>query len=37
VNRFRREDVVNGDLRAEMLQNAPASKGDYFKVFKTVE
>ncbi len=36
-NRFRNEDTVNGDQREAMLQNAPAAKGDYFKVFKTVE
>lgn len=36
-NRFRNEDAVNDDRREAMLQNAPASKGDYFKVFKTVE
>jgi len=41
ANRFRNEDAdknaINGDQREAMLQNAPASKGDYFKVFKTVE
>ena len=37
VNRFRGEDEINGDQREAMLQNAPASRGDYFKVFKTVE
>lgn len=36
-NRFREDGSVNGDRREEMLQNAPASKGDYFKVFQTVE
>ena len=36
-NRFRSEDVMNGDQREAMLQNAPASRDDYFKVFKTVE
>lgn len=36
-NRFRSEDAVNEDRREAMLQNAPATKGDYFKVFKTVE
>jgi aspartyl-tRNA(Asn)/glutamyl-tRNA(Gln) amidotransferase subunit C len=37
VNRFRDDELKNGDRRAEMLQNAPDRKGDYFKVFKTVE
>ena len=37
ANRFREDGAVNGDRREEMLQNAPASKGDYFKVFQTVE
>ena len=36
-NRFREDEVTNGDRRGEMLMNAPASKGDFFKVFKTVE
>ncbi len=36
-NRFRNDDVFNGDQREAMLQNAPDAKGDYFKVFKTVE
>jgi aspartyl-tRNA(Asn)/glutamyl-tRNA(Gln) amidotransferase subunit C len=37
ANRFRGEDALNGDGRAAMLSNAPDAKGDYFKVFKTVE
>lgn len=37
ANRFRDDNVRNVDLRDEMLKNAPAAKGDYFKVFKTVE
>lgn len=37
VNRFRNLDPINEDQRDAMLQNAPGSKGDYFKVFKTVE
>lgn len=37
VNRFRGEDNLNGDAREAMLKNAPDAKGDYFKVFKTVE
>jgi aspartyl/glutamyl-tRNA(Asn/Gln) amidotransferase C subunit len=37
VNCFRGDEVKNGDRRAEMLRNAPDKKGDYFKVFKTVE
>ncbi|MBR0598408.1 Asp-tRNA(Asn)/Glu-tRNA(Gln) amidotransferase subunit GatC [Sinanaerobacter chloroacetimidivorans] len=37
VNRFRRDEVINEDRRGEMLVNAPQAKGDYFKVFKTVE
>lgn len=37
ANRFRNEDTINGDQREAMLQNAPVVKGDYFKVFKTVE
>jgi aspartyl-tRNA(Asn)/glutamyl-tRNA(Gln) amidotransferase subunit C len=36
-NRFREDVVTNGDRRADMLANAPDTKGDYFKVFKTVE
>jgi aspartyl-tRNA(Asn)/glutamyl-tRNA(Gln) amidotransferase subunit C len=37
ANRFREDVVANGDRRAEMLENAPDRKGDFFKVFKTVE
>jgi aspartyl-tRNA(Asn)/glutamyl-tRNA(Gln) amidotransferase subunit C len=37
ANKFREDVVTNGDRREEMLANAPARKGDYFKVFKTVE
>jgi aspartyl-tRNA(Asn)/glutamyl-tRNA(Gln) amidotransferase subunit C len=37
VNRFREDELRNGDRREEMLRNAPDRKGDYFKVFKTVE
>lgn len=37
MNRFRNDDAINTDQREAMLQNAPAAKGDYFKVFKTVE
>jgi len=37
TNRFRSGDVVNEDAREAMLKNAPDAKGDYFKVFKTVE
>ena len=37
ANRFRTDQVLNGDRRSEMLQNAPDARGDYFKVFKTVE
>lgn len=37
ANRFRSEAFLNGDQRKTMLQNAPDTKGDYFKVFKTVE
>jgi aspartyl-tRNA(Asn)/glutamyl-tRNA(Gln) amidotransferase subunit C len=37
TNRFREDKVTNADRRAEMLENAPESKGDYFKVFKTVD
>jgi aspartyl-tRNA(Asn)/glutamyl-tRNA(Gln) amidotransferase subunit C len=37
VNRFRDDEVTNRDRREEMLANAPDRKGDYFKVFKTVE
>jgi aspartyl-tRNA(Asn)/glutamyl-tRNA(Gln) amidotransferase subunit C len=36
-NRFREDAVTGGDRRAEMLANAPERKGDFFKVFKTVE
>ena len=37
VNRFREDEVVNGDDRERLLSNAPESRGSYFKVFKTVE
>jgi len=37
ANRFRENTGTNSDRRGEMLQNAPEAKGDYFKVFKTVE
>jgi aspartyl-tRNA(Asn)/glutamyl-tRNA(Gln) amidotransferase subunit C len=37
VNKFRDDVVTNGDRREEMLANAPERKGDYFRVFKTVE
>lgn len=37
TNRFRKDEVENHDQRKEMLSNAPESKGDYFKVYKTVE
>ena len=37
TNRFRNEDFINEDRREAMLQNAPDARGDYFKVFKTVE
>ena len=36
-NSFREDIVTNGDRREEMLSNAPEAKGNYFKVFKTVE
>lgn len=36
-NCFREDNVTNNDRRNEVLQNAPDSKGDYFKVHKTVE
>ncbi|MDR0852446.1 MAG: Asp-tRNA(Asn)/Glu-tRNA(Gln) amidotransferase subunit GatC [Clostridiales Family XIII bacterium] len=36
-NRFREDAVTNADRREEMLANAPESKGDFFRVFKTVE
>lgn len=36
-NRFRNDEAVNPDQREAMLKNAPSAKGDYFKVFKTVE
>ncbi|MDD3168150.1 MAG: Asp-tRNA(Asn)/Glu-tRNA(Gln) amidotransferase subunit GatC [Eubacteriales bacterium] len=37
ANCFREDSPVNGDQREAMLQNAPEARGDYFKVFKTVE
>ena len=37
ANRFRKDDVLNDDQRELLLKNAPDAKGDYFKVFKTVE
>jgi aspartyl-tRNA(Asn)/glutamyl-tRNA(Gln) amidotransferase subunit C len=36
-NRFREDRVGNEDRRQEMLKNAPDRKGDFFKVFKTLE
>ncbi|MDR2487626.1 MAG: Asp-tRNA(Asn)/Glu-tRNA(Gln) amidotransferase subunit GatC [Clostridiales Family XIII bacterium] len=36
-NRFRDDEVTGSDRRADMLANAPEARGDYFKVFKTVE
>ena len=36
-NVFREDVVTNEDRRGDMLRNAPDSKGDYFKVLKTVE
>ena len=36
VNCFRTDQVKNGDDRQAVLSNAPAKKGDYFKVHKTV-
>jgi aspartyl-tRNA(Asn)/glutamyl-tRNA(Gln) amidotransferase subunit C len=36
-NRFRDDAVTGRDRRGDMLRNAPESKGDYFKVYKTVE
>ena len=35
-NCFREDVVTNGDDRQSVLSNAPAHKGDYFKVHKTV-
>jgi aspartyl-tRNA(Asn)/glutamyl-tRNA(Gln) amidotransferase subunit C len=37
VNLFREDEITNGDKRSAMLANAPEVKGDFFKVFKTVE
>ena len=37
TNRFREDIVTNQDRREDMLRNAPDKKGDFFKVFKTVE
>ena len=37
ANRFRDDAVTGSDRRADMLANAPEARGDYFKVFKTVE
>ena len=37
VNRFREDVVTNNDRRSELLAGAPDSKGDYFRVLKTVE
>lgn len=36
TNCFREDQVTNGDERGLVLSNAPAKKGDYFKVHKTV-
>jgi len=37
VNKTREDIVTNEDRRDELLANAPDKKGDFFKVFKTVE
>ena len=37
ANRFREDIVTNEDRREAILSNAPEAKGDYFKVFKTVD
>ena len=37
VNRFREDEITNGDRRDEMLSNAPDKKDSYFKVPRTVE
>ncbi len=36
-NRFREDEVQNGDDKENLLSNAPERRGSYFKVFKTVE
>ena len=36
TNCYREDAVTNGDDRGAVLSNAPAKKGDYFKVHKTV-
>lgn len=36
-NRFREDEVRNGDDKENLLSNAPERRGSYFKVFKTVE
>lgn len=37
VNVFRDDVVTNGDLREEILKNAPGVKNEMFKVPRTVE
>ena len=37
TNEFRIDQIENYDRREELLKNAPDSKEDYFKVFKTIE
>ena len=36
-NVFREDTVVNGDIREDILHNAPGQKDGMFKVPKTVE
>ena len=35
-NVFREDVVTNGDIRDEILKNAPLTKDEYFKVPKTI-
>lgn len=37
ANRFRPDEVTNGDRTEELLANAPDRRGSYFRVPRTVE
>ncbi|GHU67573.1 aspartyl/glutamyl-tRNA(Asn/Gln) amidotransferase subunit C [Clostridia bacterium] len=37
ANRFREDEILNGDRTEELLSNAPDRKGAYFRVPRTVE
>ncbi len=36
-NIFRKDEVVNSNLKEDILKNAPSREGDYFKIPKVIE